>query len=112
MAVNHLYSSTFCEKEMWATSLRCEQQCAHCMAQVAKEVPASKAQVQLSELLTRVQCGEEFVITKRGKAMARMVAEPAQPTTDEKAGIPFDQDDFQEFEVIRTVGLAIPKENS
>jgi prevent-host-death family protein len=38
-----------------------------------KEVGASEAKSRLSQLLDWVEAGEEVVITRRGKAVARMV---------------------------------------
>lgn len=42
------------------------------------EIPVYEAKTRLSELLARVQQGEEVTITRHGKAMARLLAaEPA-----------------------------------
>ena len=39
-----------------------------------KEIAAYEAKTRLSELLTEVEAGEQFVITRRGVAVARLVA--------------------------------------
>ena len=45
------------------------------------EVGAFAAKTHLSSLLDKVSCGEEVLITKRGKAVARLVpAEQADPS--------------------------------
>ena len=43
------------------------------------EVPVYEAKTRLSELLAEVEKGEQFVITRRGVAVARLVS--AVPTT-------------------------------
>ena len=40
------------------------------------EVALFDAKNRLSELIDRVQAGEEFVITRRGKVVARLAAPP------------------------------------
>jgi antitoxin (DNA-binding transcriptional repressor) of toxin-antitoxin stability system len=40
----------------------------------------AKAKAQFSAVLAQVEAGEEIVITRRGVAIARIVAEPAPPT--------------------------------
>jgi prevent-host-death family protein len=40
----------------------------------------AKAKTQFSAVLAQVEAGEEIVITRRGVAIARIVAEPAPPT--------------------------------
>ena len=40
----------------------------------------AKAKAQFSAVLAQVEAGEEVVITRRGVALARIVAEPAPPT--------------------------------
>ncbi len=40
----------------------------------------AKAKAQFSAVLAQVEAGEEVVITRRGVAIARIVAEPAPPT--------------------------------
>ncbi len=43
-----------------------------------KEIAVYEAKTRLSELLAEVEKGEQFVITRRGEAIARLVAaEPA-----------------------------------
>ena len=44
-----------------------------------KEVAVYEAKTRLSELLAEVEKGEQFVITRRGQAIARLVA--AAPAT-------------------------------
>jgi antitoxin (DNA-binding transcriptional repressor) of toxin-antitoxin stability system len=50
-----------------------------------------EAKNRLSELIERVQTGEEFVITRRGKAVARLslpgAADAAQRASDAVAGL-------------------------
>lgn len=41
-----------------------------------QEVKVAQAKAQLSALLDRVQSGEEIVISRRGKRVARLVPEP------------------------------------
>lgn len=43
-----------------------------------REIALFDAKNRLSELITRVQAGEEFAITRRGKVVARL----ARPETD------------------------------
>lgn len=44
------------------------------------DIPVYEAKTRLSELLARVQQGEEVTITRHGRPMARLVAaEPAGP---------------------------------
>lgn len=46
-------------------------------------VPLAKAKNQLSELLDRVEQGETIVVTRHGKAVARLApSEPAQDRSD------------------------------
>jgi prevent-host-death family protein len=54
---------------------------------IMKEVAALEAKTKLSHLLDLVEAGEEIVITRRGKPVARLVsAAPAVPEFDrEKA---------------------------
>ena len=54
------------------------------------EVALFDAKNRLSELIARVEAGEEFVITRRGKVVARLAApssEPAQRAHDAIAGL-------------------------
>ena len=54
------------------------------------EVALFDAKNRLSELIARVEAGEEFVITRRGKVVARLSAlsgEPAQRAHDAIAGL-------------------------
>ncbi len=41
------------------------------------EIALFEAKNRLSELIDRVQAGEEFIITRRGKVVARLAAPPA-----------------------------------
>lgn len=41
-----------------------------------KRVPIAEAKAHLSSLLQRVEAGEEIVIARRGKPVARLVPEP------------------------------------
>lgn len=51
------------------------------------EVPVYEAKTRLSELLARVQQGEEVTITRHGRPMARLLAaEPAGPLASGAAG--------------------------
>jgi prevent-host-death family protein len=52
-----------------------------------KEVGAFEAKSRLGQLLDWVEAGEEVVITRRGKVVARMVP-PAWPSTASAAGAP------------------------
>ena len=49
---------------------------------VVRKVGAFEAKTKLSELLDRVERGEEIIITRRGKPVARVV--PVQGTTREE----------------------------
>ena len=55
------------------------------------EVALFEAKNRLSELIDRVQAGEEFVITRRGKVVARLAAplsdDPAQRANEAIAGL-------------------------
>ena len=53
-------------------------------------VGAFEAKTKLSELLDRVEQGEEIVITRRGKPAARLVP-PAGSANRDKGGIDLDQ---------------------
>jgi prevent-host-death family protein len=44
-----------------------------------KEIAVYEAKTRLSELLAEVEMGEQFIITRRGQAIARLVA--AAPAT-------------------------------
>jgi prevent-host-death family protein len=46
-----------------------------CVVDPAASISVAEAKSHLSELLDRVEAGEELVITRRGKAIARLVAE-------------------------------------
>ena len=50
-------------------------------------VGAFEAMTKLSELLDRVERGEEVVITRHGKAVARLAAFDAKPDKDKAAFI-------------------------
>ena len=41
-----------------------------------EQVQVAQAKAQLSALLERVEAGEEIVIARRGKAIARLIPEP------------------------------------
>ena len=45
---------------------------------VFMEVKVHEAKIQLSELLTRVALGEEVIITKAGKPVAKLIAIPGE----------------------------------
>jgi prevent-host-death family protein len=50
-----------------------------------REIGAFEAKTHLSQLLDRVERGEEFTITRRGKPVARLVAtEPRKPRSEEE----------------------------
>lgn len=42
-----------------------------------QQVKVAHAKAHFSELLSRVEAGEEIIIARRGKAVARLVPEPA-----------------------------------
>jgi len=44
---------------------------------VSEAIPIGEAKTRLSELVRRVEAGEEIVLRRRGKRVARLVAEPA-----------------------------------
>ena len=46
-----------------------------------EQVQIAQAKAHLSALLERVETGEEIIIARRGKAIARLVPEPPQPRT-------------------------------
>jgi len=48
-------------------------------------VGAYQAKTRLSELLARVEAGEEIVITKHGSAVARLVPVKKETTAEERA---------------------------
>ena len=48
------------------------------MESAVQEVKVAQAKAQLSALLDRVEGGEEIVIARRGKRVARLVPEPRQ----------------------------------
>ncbi len=48
-------------------------------------VQIAQAKAQLSSLLERVEAGEEIVIARRGKAIARLVPEPRSTQTAAQA---------------------------
>ena len=51
-----------------------------------REVQSSDAKAHLTQLLSEVERGETIVITRHGRAIARLVPEPAQRRSDiEKA---------------------------
>jgi prevent-host-death family protein len=47
---------------------------------MAKAKAKAKAKAQFSAVLAQVEAGEEVVLTRRGVAIARIVAKPAPPT--------------------------------
>ena len=49
-----------------------------------KSVGADEAKTHLPQLLDRVARGEEIQITRNGRAVARLVPEPAEEATDGK----------------------------
>lgn len=49
-----------------------------------KEIGAFEAKTKLGQLLDRVEAGEEIVITRRGKVVARLV--PPGPAFDRERG--------------------------
>lgn len=51
-----------------------------------KQVNIHQAKTQLSQLLADVENGEEVVIARAGKPIARLVAETAKPSTYRKGG--------------------------
>ena len=46
-----------------------------------QQVQIAQAKAQLSALLERVEAGEEIVIARRGKAIARLIPEPRSTRT-------------------------------
>jgi prevent-host-death family protein len=58
------------------------------------EVGAREANQQFSKLLDRVEAGEEVVITKRGKAVAKLIPVAAA----DRAAFVREQERVQEFE--------------
>jgi prevent-host-death family protein len=46
-----------------------------------EQVQIAQAKAHLSALLERVETGEEIIIARRGKAIARLVPEPQPPRT-------------------------------
>jgi prevent-host-death family protein len=50
-------------------------------------VNVAEAKAKLSELLARVEAGEEFTIARAGKPIARLIAAPAVETPLRKAGM-------------------------
>ena len=46
-----------------------------------EQVQIAQAKAHLSALLDRVEAGEEIIIARRGRAIARLVPEPPQPRT-------------------------------
>ena len=44
-----------------------------------EQVQIDEAKAHLSALLERVEAGEEIIIARRGKAIARLVPEPRRP---------------------------------
>jgi prevent-host-death family protein len=47
-----------------------------------KEIQASAAKARLAELLDEVERGETFVITRRGRPVARLAPDPARRQRD------------------------------
>jgi prevent-host-death family protein len=54
-------------------------QLGHIEDRVMEIVQVAQAKAQLSALLERVEAGEEIVIARRGKSIARLVPERANP---------------------------------
>ena len=52
------------------------------------QVQIAQAKAHLSALLERVEAGEEIIIARRGKAIARLVPEPSRPRTAAAALVP------------------------
>lgn len=50
-----------------------------------EQVQVAQAKAQLSALLERVEAGEEIVIARRGKAIARLIPEPRTSRTAAEA---------------------------
>jgi prevent-host-death family protein len=50
-------------------------------------VSVNDAKRQLAELVRRVEAGDEVVLTRRGKAVARLVQVPAMPTAIDRRAI-------------------------
>jgi prevent-host-death family protein len=50
-----------------------------------EQVQIAHAKAHLSALLERVEAGEEIIIARRGKAIARLVPEPHRPKTAAEA---------------------------
>lgn len=50
-----------------------------------EQVQVAQAKAQLSALLERVEAGEEIIIARRGKAIARLVPEPRASQTAAEA---------------------------
>jgi prevent-host-death family protein len=51
-----------------------------------KQVNVHEAKTRLSQLLAEVEAGEEIVIARAGKPVARIVAERAEPRVYREAG--------------------------
>lgn len=49
------------------------------------DISVSEAKGQLTELVRRVEEGEEVILTRHGKAVARIQALKPKPTTDRRA---------------------------
>ncbi len=59
---------------------------------IMRTVSAAQAKAHLSEILSAVEGGEELQISRRGRAIARLVPEPKSVTTS-----PFDFDALAAF---------------
>jgi prevent-host-death family protein len=54
---------------------------------MAETINVAEAKARLSELLARVEAGEEITIARAGKPIARLVAAPAVEAPRRKAGM-------------------------
>ena len=56
-------------------------------------IPLAEAKNHLSQLIARIEQGEEVAITRHGKAVARLAPMPAAPDSDQPAHVAtlFDQ---------------------
>ncbi len=54
---------------------------------MSETVNVAEAKAKLSELLARVEAGEEITISRAGKPIARLVAAPADEAPRRKAGM-------------------------
>ncbi len=67
-------------------------------------VPLAEAKNHLSQLITRIEQGEEIAITRHGKTVARLMPMPAAPERDQPTQVATIFDELRSLRCTQDIG--------